>query len=80
MLLVLRLIHNGRMRRMRSGTWVHWRHILCLDRRMLLLGMLWKRLVLLLRVLELLRMLSVLYFEHSNAIDRRQNQVLRQQH
>ena len=47
---------------------------------MLLLWMLWKRLVLLLRVLELLRMLSVLYFEHSNAIDRRQNQVLRQQH
>ena len=27
MLLVLRLIHHGRMRRMRSGTWVHWRHI-----------------------------------------------------
>ena len=63
LLLLLLLIHHGRMRRMRSGTWVHWRNILCLDRRMLrmlLLRMLRKRLVLLLRMLQLLRMLSVL--------------------
>jgi hypothetical protein len=60
LLLLLLLIQHGRMRRMRRGTWVHWRHILCLNRRMLRMLLLRKRLVLLLRVLELLRMLGVL--------------------